>query len=99
MRLETHPRRFLVAVLGEPDSQGTVRESEAFRDSEPRASEQILLHEPVQDVEQLLPGRRHFMVWLCSGGPDAFLNCCATGNAEPDEWVLRYACPLHKDSF
>jgi hypothetical protein len=99
MCLEMHRRRFLVAVLGEPDYEGNVRESAASRDSEPGASELIILHEPVQDVEQFLPGHRHFMVWYCSGGADAFLNCIATGNAERDEWVLRRACPLHKNSF
>ncbi len=63
-------------------------------------SNEIVLHlNPVPDFEDFVPGRRHNIVWYCSGGPDAFSNCYATGYADRDEWLLRNVCARHRTLF
>ncbi len=89
-------RSSLVDRLGEPNSQGNVREA-GETPSIVVDGELVLLHQPVPDIEPLIPGRRHYLVWYCSGGTDVFLNCYATGNARHDQWALRHVCPRHRD--
>jgi hypothetical protein len=96
-----HTRSALIAVLGEPSAQGNLRDSEMASTPPigPADEEAVLVHRPVSDREELLPGLRHNLVWYCSGQPDVFANCYATGHAETDEWVLRNTCARHKHSF
>ncbi len=95
-----YTRAALSAVLGEPSAQGNLRDSEAeAAPSSEQRDEVVLVHRPADEREELLPGCRHNLVWYCSGEPDVFANCYATGHAETDEWILRNICPRHEHAF